>query len=93
MFACKLTSKGLQTDPFRSTSFRVGLLQRMSLFLSNFIDRLQILVVNFQRLQLLQIAHHMRNGWLSLMGVDACAVEPERRFVTEGGEKKKKAKI
>ena len=49
-----------------------------------------IRAVNFQRRELLEIARHVLSAQrvLSLMALDACALEPGGRFVTERGKKK-----
>ena len=90
MFDCKLISrKGLQMDAFRSTSFRVGLPQRVSSFLSNF-----IVCKSWNPCRKLSMTSTSENyspyaqRVLSLTRFDACAVDPGRRFLTEGGEKK-----
>ena len=54
-----------------------------------------IRAVNFQRRELLEIARHVLSAQrvLSLMALDACALEPGRRFVTERGKKQRKPKF
>lgn len=93
-------SKGLQTDSFRkcSTSFNVALTQTVRMFVCEFIT-LDIMesVPTFHDNNFCKSLPRARQPhstqahvWL---GLDACALEPRRRFVTDRGIKKKKAKI
>ena len=81
----------MQTDPFRSITFRMGLLQRVFSFLSNFIA-----CKSWNPCPKLSTTRTSDNyspyaQWvLRLMELDACAVGFGRWFVTERGKKKLK---